>query len=413
MDLFIKNIRQLIQVMEPGTGCVAGRQMSHLDIIENAWLLIKNGFIADYGRMDSCTISSPDEIDAAGKIVMPSFCDSHTHLVYSGSREQEFVDRISGLSYAEIAQKGGGINNSAIKLRKASEDELYKEALVRANEIIAQGTGAVEIKSGYGLDTESELKMLRVIRRLKETTPLTIRSTFLGAHAVPIEFTNNQNGYVDLIINDMLPKVAGENLADFIDVFCDKGFFTVENTERLLEAASRYGLRPKIHANEMDFSGGIQVGVKYGALSVDHLEYTGEAEIRALQGSSTIPTLLPGAALFLNMITPPARQMIEAGLPVALASDFNPGSSPTGNMMLILALGCINLRMLPEEAIHAVTINSACAMGVESEIGSITRGKKANLIITKPVPGYSFLPYAFGSNLIGTIILNGQIIENK
>jgi len=413
MDLFIKNIRQLIQVMEPGTGCVAGRQMSHLDIVENAWLLVKDGFIADYGRMDSCTISSPHEIDAAGKVVMPSFCDSHTHLVYSGSREQEFVDRISGLSYAEIAQKGGGINNSAIRLRKASEDELYKEALARANEIIAQGTGAVEIKSGYGLDTESELKMLRVIRRLKETTPLTIRSTFLGAHAVPIEYTNNQNGYVDLIINDMLPKVASENLADFIDVFCDKGFFTVENTERLLEAASRYGLRPKIHANEMDFSGGIQVGVKYGALSVDHLEYTGEAEISALLGSSTIPTLLPGAALFLNMITPPARQMIEAGLPVALASDFNPGSSPTGNMMLILALGCINLRMLPEEAIHAVTINSACAMGVEREMGSITRGKKANLIITKQVPGYSFLPYAFGSNLIDTIILNGQIIENK
>lgn len=413
MDLLIKNIKQLIQIMEPGNAWVAGNQMSHLNLIENAYLCIKDGLIADYGPMDSCRVRSESEIDASGKIVMPAFCDSHTHLVYAGSREQEFVDRIRGLSYEEIAKRGGGINNSAMRLRKASENELYQEALVRVNEIISQGTGAVEIKSGYGLDTESELKMLRVIRRLKETTPLTIRSTFLGAHAVPPEFTLNQDGYVDLIISDMLPKVAAEGLADFVDVFCDRGFFTVDNTARILEAAAVFGLRPKIHANELDFSGGIQAGIKFNALSVDHLEYTGDEEIRALLGSRTMPTLLPGAALFLGLIWPPAKTMIEAGLPVALATDFNPGSSPTGNMMLILSLGCMCLKMLPEEVIHATTINSAYAMGVESKLGSITAGKKANLIITRPVPGYSYLPYAFGSNLIDTVILNGHIMENQ
>jgi len=387
--------------------------MSHLNLIENAWLLIEDGLIGDYGPMNTCPVKSGYVIDAEGKIVMPAFCDSHTHLVYSGSREQEFADRIRGLSYEEIAQRGGGINNSALRLRKTSEDELYREALLRASEIIGQGTGAVEIKSGYGLDTESEMKMLKVIRRLKETTPLTIRSTFLGAHAVPPEFVHNQDGYVDLIIRDMLPKVAAEGLADFVDVFCDRGFFTVESTSRILEAAAGFGLRPKIHANELDFSGGVQTGVKFNALSVDHLEYSGAGEISALLGSRTMPTLLPGAALFLGLIRPPAREMIEAGLPVALASDYNPGSSPTGNMMLIVALACICLKMLPEEAIHAATINSACAMGVESQLGSITRGKKANLIITRPIPGYGFLPYAYGSNLIDTVILNGQIIENK
>lgn len=413
MDLLIKNIKQLIQVMEPGNAWVAGKQMSHLNLIENAYLGVKDGLIADFGPMDSCRVRSESEIDAVGKIVMPAFCDSHTHLVYAGSREQEFVDRIRGLSYEEIANRGGGINNSAMRLRKTSENELYQEALVRANEIISQGTGAVEIKSGYGLDTESELKMLRVIRRLKETTPLTIRSTFLGAHAVPPEFALNQDGYVDLIISDMLPEIAAGGLADFVDVFCDRSFFTVDNTARILEAAAGFGLRPKIHANELDFFGGIQAGIKFNALSVDHLEHTGEEEIRVLLGSRTMPTLLPGAALFLGLIWPPARNMIEAGLPVALASDFNPGSSPTGNMMLILSLGCMCLKMLPEEAIHATTINSAYAMGVESHLGSITTGKKANLIITRPVPGYTYLPYAFGSNLIDAVILNGQIIENK
>ena len=413
MDLLIKNIKQLVQILEPGKRWVAGSEMSKLSLIENSWISIRDGHILDFGPMDLCPKVLEDEIDASGRIVMPAFCDSHTHLVYSGSREQEFVDRIKGLSYEEIAQRGGGINNSASRLRKASEDELYEESFFRIKEIISQGTGAVEIKSGYGLDTESELKMLRVIRRLKKTTPITIRSTFLGAHAVPPEYLNNQDGYVDLIINEMLPRVAEEGLADFADVFCDRGFFTIDNTSRILEAAAQYGLRAKIHANELDFSGGIQVGVKHNSLSVDHLEYTGPDEIRSLLGSGTMPTLLPGAALFLGLIWPPARAMIEAGLPIALSSDYNPGSSPTGNMMLILSLGCICLKMLPEEVIHAATINSAYAMGVESELGSITKGKRANLIITRPVSGYSFLPYAYGSDLIERIILNGRILENK
>lgn len=419
MDLLIRNIHQLIQILEPENDgktnnyCVAGDRMKHLDIIENAWLSIDDGLISDYGFMDTCPAERAQVIDASGKIVMPAFCDSHTHLVYAGSREQEFVDRIRGLSYEEIALRGGGIINSALKLRQTSEDELYQEALVRVREIIGQGTGAVEIKSGYGLDTLSEIKMLRVIRRLKESTPLTIRSTFLGAHAVPPEYAGNREGYVDLIIDDMLPKIAAEGLADFADVFCDRGFFSPADTARILEAAGKFGMRAKIHANELDFSGGIQTGVKFNALSVDHLEYTGGEEILTLLGSLTMPTLLPGAAFFLGLIRPPARTMIDSGLPVALSSDFNPGSSPTGNMMLMVALGCICLKMLPEEAIHAATINSACAMGVEDILGSITRGKKANLIITRPVPGYSFLPYAFGSNLIDSVILNGQIIDNK
>ncbi len=411
MDLLIKNIKQLIQILEPGTRYVAGKAMGSLNRIDQAWLRVKDGRIQDFGPMDTCSHRADQVIDATGKIVMPAFCDSHTHLVYSGSREQEFVDRLHGLTYEEIAQKGGGINNSAIRLRNTSEDELYQSASERIREIILQGTGAVEIKSGYGLNTESELKMLRVIRRLKETMPVTIKSTFLGAHAVPAEFKDNQDGYVDLIINDMLPIIAKLHLADYIDAFCDKGFFTVENTRRILEAGAAFGLRPKIHANELALSGGIQVGVAFNALSVDHLEFTGEEEIRTLLDSGTMPTLLPGAALFLGLQCPPARMMINAGLPVALASDFNPGSSPTGNMMLMMALGCLTLKMTPEEVIHASTINSAYAMGVEGETGSITVGKQANLIITSPVPGYTYLPYAYGSNLIDTVILKGQKIE--
>ena len=399
----------MIQVLEPGTCWIAGNDMSRLKLIENAWLAVKDGMIAGYGPMASCISTAREEIDAEGRIVMPSFCDSHTHLVYAGSREQEFVDRLHGLSYEEIARRGGGINNSAGRLRAASEEELYQEAMIRIREIISQGTGAVEIKSGYGLDTESELKMLRVIRRIKETSPLTVRSTFLGAHAVPAEYTGNQDGYVDYILSDMLPRVSSEGLADFIDVFCDQGFFTVENTEKILKAGAAYGLRPKIHANELAFSGGIQAGLKYNALSVDHLECTGIDEINALLSSLTMPTLLPGAALFLGLNWPPAREMILAGLPIALASDFNPGSSPTGNMMLMMSLGCLSMKMMPEEVIHASTINSAYAMGVEKELGSITIGKKANLIITKQISGYNFLPYAFGSNLIDTVILNGKI----
>jgi imidazolonepropionase len=408
MDLLIKNINQLVQILEPDVQWIAGDQMRHLKILENSWLAINNGLITDYGRMENCHCQGDTEIDATGKVVMPAFCDSHTHLVYAGSREQEFVDRLNGMSYEEIAIRGGGINNSAKRLRNTSEEELYLEARSRITEIIGQGTGAVEIKSGYGLNTESELKMLRVIQRLRETMPVTIKATFLGAHAVPSEF---RDGYVDLIVDEILPKVAEQGIADFVDVFCDKGFFTIENTSRILEVATRYGLIPKIHANEMALSGGIQTGVRFNALSVDHLEYTGKEEITALMGSKTMPTLLPGAALFLGMIWPPAREMIDAGLPLALASDFNPGSSPTGNMMLILALGCISLKLLPEEAIHACTINSAYAMGVEKQLGSVTKGKIANLIITKPISGYTFLPYAFGSNLIDMVILNGRVIE--
>jgi len=342
-------------------------------------------------------------------MVFPCFCDSHTHLVYPTSREIEYVDKIKGLSYEDIAKRGGGILNSARKMAKISEDDLYNSAIKRLNEIISYGTGAVEIKSGYGLNTVSELKMLRVIKKLKQNSPLTIKTTFLGAHSIPMEFRGNKCEYVDIVINEMIPQVAAENLADYIDVFCDKGFFTVEDTERILMAGMKYGLRPKIHANELDYSGGIQVGVKYNALSVDHLEYTGNDEIEALMGSETMPTILPGAAFFLGMIYAPARKMIDAGLPVAMASDFNPGSSPSGNMQLILSMASILYRLTPEEAINACTINGAYAMGVEEELGSITTGKKANVFITKEIPSIEFMPYYYGSNKIEKVILNGVV----
>ncbi len=340
-------------------------------------------------------------------MVFPCFCDSHTHLVYAGSREIEYIDKIKGLSYEEIAKRGGGILNSA-KLHNTSEEELIKQALVRLEEIKMLGTGAVEIKSGYGLTVEDELKMLRVIRKLKQLSPLTIKSTFLGAHAVPAEYKGNQKAYVDVVVNEMVPKVAEEKLADFIDVFCDKGFFTVKETERILEAGIKYGMKPKIHANELDYSGGIQAGVKHNALSVDHLEYTGDKEIKSLLDSVTMPTLLPGAAFFLGLVYAPARKMIDAGLPVAMASDYNPGSSPSGNMQFVISLGCIKYKMLPEEAVNAVTINSAYAMGVSRELGSIAKGKKANVFITKEIPTYEFMPYAFGSNKVERVILNGK-----
>ncbi len=383
--------------------------MSVIPAIQDAFLLLRDDRIIDYGKMEDCPESQGTIIDARGKLVMPAFCDSHTHLVFAGSREQEYIDKIHGLSYEEIARHGGGINNSAKLLRYTSEEDLYQQSLCRIHEIISFGTGAVEIKSGYGLDVESEIKMLRVIRRLKETTPLTIRATFLGAHSVPLEYRGRQNDYVDKVIKEMLPRIAGEGLADFVDVFCDRGFFTVGETDRILQAAANYGLRPKIHANELDFSGGIQVGVKNKALSVDHLEFTGEEEIEVLRDSGTMPTLLPGAAFFLGMNWPPARKMIDSGLPLALASDFNPGSSPNGNMKLIMSLACIKLGMLPTEALNAVTLNSAYAMGVEKEMGSIDRGKKANIIITKKVPSLEFLPYAYGSHLIDLVILNGRM----
>lgn len=387
--------------------------MQKLNTIDHAYLLIEDDKIADFGKMDDLNSAdfNGDIIDAAGKMVFPSFCDSHTHLVYAGSREIEYGDKIRGLSYEEIAKRGGGILNSAKLLHNTSEDSLYQQALARINEIIAFGTGAVEIKSGYGLTVEDELKMLRVIKRLKETTPITIKSTFLGAHAVPAEYKGKQDEYVDLVINEMIPVVAVEELADYIDVFCDKGFFTVEQTDRILMAGMKYGLRPKIHANELDYSGGIQVGVKYNALSVDHLEFTGDDEIKALLDSETMPTLLPGAAFFLGMVDPPVRKMIEAGLPIALASDYNPGSSPSGNMKFIMSLGTIKLRMLPEEVINASTINGAYAMGLSEEMGSITKGKIANVFITKEIPTYDYMPYAYTSNLIDQVILNGKIIE--
>lgn len=416
MKLLIKNIKELIQVEDKPILKVCGKEMSEFNTIKNAYLLIEEDKIAAFGKMeniDQLSIinhqSSIKEIDATGKMVFPAWCDSHTHLVYPASREIEYIDKIKGLSYEEIAKRGGGILNSAKKMQKISEEELIESALKRLDEIISYGTGAVEIKSGYGLTTESELKMLRVIKKLKELSPLTIKATFLGAHSIPMEYRNEQSKYVDLVINEMIPLVTYEELADYIDVFCDRGFFTVEDTERILMAGMKYGLRPKIHANELDYSGGIQVGVKYNALSVDHLEYTGNAEIKALLNSETMPTILPGAAFFLGMIYAPARKMIDAGLPLALASDFNPGSSPSGNMQFILSMGSIAYKMTPQEGINACTINGAYAMGLSEELGSIAVGKKANVFITKQIPGYEFMPYSYGSNKVETVILNGVI----
>lgn len=413
MAIIIKNIKKLIQVEESPREFVAGNEMSTINTLENAFLRIEDDKIVDFGLMvdykEDESLDYVEEIDATGRLVFPSFNDSHTHLVYAGSREIEYTDKIKGLSYEEIAARGGGILNSAKLLRETTEDSLYEQSLPRIYEIIGKGTGAVEIKSGYGLTTESELKMLRVIKRLRESTPITIKSTFLGAHSIPAEFRGKQEKYVDVVVNEMIPAVAQENLADYVDVFCDKGFFTVEDTQRILEAAAKYGMIPKIHANELDYSGGIQVGVKNKALSVDHLEFTGDNEIKALQNSGTMPTLLPGAAFFLGMVDPPVRKMIDAGLPVALASDYNPGSSPSGDMKFIMSLACIKLRMLPEEAINATTINSAYAMGLSKTHGSIAKGKIANVFITKEIPSYEFMPYAYTSDLIDTIILNGEI----
>ncbi len=417
MAILIKNIKEIILAEDQPRLMVSGAAMAHLPTIRDGWLLVDDGRFQDFGTMAELAGGDrqvnripPDAhvIDATGRMVFPSFCDSHTHLVYAGSREIEYIDKIKGLSYEEIARRGGGILNSAKRLHEASEEELTDQALERLKEIIGYGTGAVEIKSGYGLTVEDELKMLRVIRRLQRQSPLKIIPTFLGAHAVPAEYKGRQGEFVDLVINEMLPKVADEGLADYIDVFCDRGFFTVEETARMLEAGSRYGLRPKIHANELDYSGGIQVGVKYNALSVDHLEYTGSEEIECLLQSETMPVVLPGAAFFLEMVYAPVRQMITAGLPVAMASDFNPGSSPSGNMQFILSMACIKYRMLPEEAIQAVTLNGAYAMGISGEYGSIAKGKVANFFITKPISTYAFMPYAYGSNKVGMAFLNGR-----
>ncbi len=414
--MLIKNIKELCGIVEDGSLWKAGSAMSDVKRIKNAYLLIKGSKIADYGEMSSpkyqeYLATERRVVDAKGGLVLPAFCDSHTHLVYANSREMEFCDKIKGLSYEEIAKRGGGILNSAKATAAASEDELYESAMQRLDEIMHMGTGAVEIKSGYGLTTESELKLLRVIRRMKENSPMTIKANFLGAHGIPMEYRGHQEDYVDLVINEMIPLVAAEDLADFIDVFCDKGFFTVEDTERILMAGIKYGMRPKIHANEMAVSGGVQVGVKYGAISVDHLEQMGQAEIEALKGSDTMPTVLPGCAFFLNLPLSPARDMINAGLPVAMASDFNPGTSPSGNMQFVLSCACIRYKLTPEEALNATTLNTAYAMDVSRELGSITKGKIANVMITKPMTQLEFMPYYYGANKVQTLILKGKVIK--
>ena len=415
MRLILENIKELVQVDLKNRLWVAGKSMSEIQTIKNAFLLVKDEQIVDFGPMEDLIRSDYEsdddlimEIDCSGKMVFPSYCDSHTHLVFAETRETEFVDRLKGLTYEEIAKNGGGILNSAKRLQKMSEDDLYIHAMNRLEEIEELGTGAVEIKSGYGLTTESELKMLRVIRRMKQHSPLMIKSTFL-AHAFPLDFQGKREEYINLLINEMLPVIATDELADYVDVFCDRGFFTMEETERILMAGIKHGMQGKVHANELANSGGVQVGIKYNAVSADHLEHIGNAEISALLGSETMPTVLPGAAFFLNMKLAPVRKMIDAGLPVALASDYNPGSSPSGNMNFIQTLGCLKYGMTPEEVIHATTINSAYAMGISESYGSIAKGKVANLFITKEISSYAVIPYSFGSNLIETVILNGEI----
>ena len=415
MKILIKNIKSLYGIHDPSVQKVCGEDMAKLPAIEDAWLAIDDGRIADYGSMNNFPGIEDwrllEVIDATGKFVLPAWCDSHTHLVFAGSREGEFVDKINGLSYEEIAKRGGGILNSAALLQTTDEETLFQSAYHRLMEVVRFGTGAIEIKSGYGLSLEGELKMLRVIKRLKEVSPIHIKATFLGAHAFPIEYKSNKDAYVDLVVKEMLPAVAAESLADYVDVFCDRGFFDVEQTEKILEAAAKYGLKPKIHANELDYSGGIQVGVKHRAVSVDHLEYTADDEIEELLNSSTMPTLLPSTAFFLGFDYPPARKMINSGLPVALASDYNPGSSPSGRMSFVVSLACIKLRMLPEEAINAATLNGAHAMELQQETGSIARGKKANVIITKEIPSLAYLPYRFANDYIDRVIVGGKSFE--
>lgn len=414
--MLIHHIKELVGIREDGKLLLKGTEMSEVNRISDAYLYIEKDKIVDYGSMSDDSYQTylsktpiKDQVDAKGGLVLPSFCDSHTHLVYAASRELEYVDKIKGLSYEEIAKRGGGILNSAKATAAASEDELFESAMERLNEVMYMGTGAIEIKSGYGLNTETELKMLRVIKRLKEKSPLTIKSNFLGAHGIPMEYRGHQEDYVDLIINEMIPMVAAEDLADFIDVFCDQGFFACEDTERILMAGIKYGMRPKIHANEMAISGGVQVGVKYNALSVDHLERIGEEEIQCLKNSETMPTVLPGAAFFLNMPLSPVRRMLECGLPLAMASDFNPGSSPSGNMQLILSMASVMYRLTPEEGFNATTFNTAYAMDISQELGSITKGKIANVFITKPISRLEFMPYYYGANKVDKVIVNGKL----
>lgn len=410
MRLLIKNIGTIVGIDTEHRERIAGRAMDQLGRIDNAYLLAEDGRIASFGPMEELPSLDADEVlDAEGGTLFPSFCDSHTHLVYAGSREQEFLDKIHGLNYEEIARRGGGILNSADRLHEATEEELYREALERVHEIMRMGTGLVEIKSGYGLSTEDELKMLRVIRRIRREEPIEVRATFLGAHAVARNYIGRQGEYVDLVCEEMIPAVAREGLADFVDVFCDQGFFTLEETERIIRCGERHGMRAKIHANELAISGGVQLGVREKALSVDHLECMGDAEIEALKQGETMPTMLPGAAFFLGMSYPPARRMIEAGLAVALASDYNPGSSPSGNMRMVMALAATQMRMTPTEALHAATLNGAAAMGLSHLFGSITKGKVANCFITRPIPSPEFFTYAYSTPLIRHIVLRGEL----
>lgn len=411
--MLIINIKQLLGT-HSRSFFLRGEDMAVLPGINHAFLRIEGDQIVEFGPMEQLQETrDPETIDATGSLVLPAWCDSHTHLVFAGSRELEFLDKLKGLSYAEIAARGGGIQNSARQVQQASEEALYLSAAGRLKEIIQTGTGAVEIKSGYGLSTESELKMLRVIKRLQKNSPVKIKSTFLGAHALPAAYRDNREAYLREIIEVMLPAIAREGLADYIDVFCEKGFFDLRETERIIRAGKRYGLKAKLHANQLHNFGAVQLGVAEGALSVDHLEHIGSEEIESLKNSDTIPTLLPSAAFFLRMPFPPARQMIDSGLGIALATDYNPGSSPSGNVLYLLALSCIQMRLLPEEGVNALTLNGACAMEVENELGSIASGKTANLIISKPVPNLAYLPYAFGNNWIDKVIIKGTVIHQN
>ncbi len=415
MTTLITNIAQLISTREQ-SHVLRGKELAELPLIENAFVLIEDGVIAEYGNMYELDLKLPglpkNIIDAAGQFVLPAWCDSHTHIVFAGARENEFVDKIKGLSYAEIAARGGGILNSARQINEISEDALFNEAWKRLEAVSKLGTGAIEIKSGYGLSVAGELKMLRVIKRLKEKSPLTIKATFLGAHTYPIEFKDNHQGYIDLIIDEMLPIIASEKLAGYIDVFCETGFFSPEETEIICRAGMRYGLKPKLHVNQLNSIGGIEVGQRLNAVSLDHLETLTDEDIKLLSNESWkgLCTLLPTAAFFLRMPFQPARKLIDAGCAVALASDYNPGSSPSGNMNLVVAMSCIQMRILPEEAINAATINGAYAMECGDQLGSITIGKKANLIITKPIPSLAYLPYSFGTNLIDKVMINGEFV---
>lgn len=413
MHLLLTNIKQLcnVELGDTRKPYAKGADMKKMDCLENAWLLIEDGIIQDFGDMEHAhTVQATDVLDVSGKLVLPAWVDSHTHLVFASSREDEFVDRINGLSYEEIARRGGGILNSAKKMAEINESQLFDESLARLHRVINQGTGAIEIKSGYGLSLESELKMLRVIKRLKEEELIPIKASFLAAHAYPLEYKENHEGYLNLIINEMLPKVADEGLADYIDAFCEKGFFSVDETERIIEAGAKYGLKAKIHANQLHHSGGVQLGVKHNAVSVDHLEAVGEEEIEALKSGATIPTLLPGAAYFLGIQYQPARKIIDADLPVCLATDYNPGSCPSGNIPQLLTLACTQLKMTPEEAINSVTINGAAALEMADSLGTIAVGKKSNLIITNEMPSYSYIPYDFGNNPVEKMILGDHIV---